>query len=62
MIDFICDRSLGGLGRLSQNPPFPYYLIIQFFMHARSRKSYVYFRSIFREPNRFEIPPELGQS
>ena len=29
-------------------------------MHARSRKSYVYF--IFREPNRFEIPPELGQS
>ena len=38
------------------------FLIIQFFMHARSRKSYVYFKSIFCEPNRFEIPPELGQS
>ena len=31
-------------------------------MHARSRKSYVYFRSIFVARAWFEIPPELGQS
>ena len=35
------------------------FLIIQFFMHARSRKPYVYFRSIFVARAWFGIPPVL---